>query len=38
LNRDGGLISLTGQHVDVYHANHEGKVVAFTRFSGGAGE
>ena len=39
MNRDGGSIGLTGQHVDVYHANHQGKDVAFKRFSdSGAGD
>jgi len=39
LNRDGNAKGLTGQHVDVHHVNHEGKVVAFKRFSdGGPGD
>jgi len=33
LNCDGNTKGLTGQHVDVHHVNHEGKVVAFKRFS-----
>ena len=39
LNRDGNTKGLTGQHVDVHHVNHEGKVVAFKRwFDGGVGD
>ena len=36
LNKDGNTKGLTGQHVDVQHVNHEGKVVAYRRsFDGG---
>ncbi len=35
LNKDGNTKGLTGQHIDVHHVNHEGKVVSFKRWSGG---
>jgi 1,4-alpha-glucan branching enzyme len=39
LNRNGNTKGLTGQHIDVYHLNHDGKVMAFRRwFDGGAGD
>ena len=39
LNRDGNTSGLTGQHVDVHHINHKGKVIAYIRFcSGGPGD
>ncbi len=39
LNQDGNTKGLTGQHVDVFHINHSGKVVAFKRwFDGGVGD
>ena len=39
LNRDGNTKGLTGQHVDVFHVNHQGKVVAFKRWcDGGPGD
>lgn len=39
LNRDGISKGLTGQHVNVFHINHAGKVIAFKRwFDGGVGD
>ncbi len=39
LNQDGNTRGLTGQRIDVFHINHQGKVVAFQRsFDGGPGD
>lgn len=39
LNRDGTTKGLTGQHLDVFHVNHNDKVLAYRRwFEGGAGD
>ncbi len=39
LNQDGNTKGLTGQHVDVFHVNHVGKVVVYKRwFDGGAAD
>jgi len=36
LNQDGNTKGLTGQHVDVFHVNHQDKIVAYKRsFDGG---
>lgn len=39
LNRDSKTRGLTGRHVDVFHVNHGGKVIAFRRsYEGGRGD
>ncbi len=39
LNRSGVTKGLTGQHIDIFHVNHQDKVVAFLRrFEGGPGD
>ncbi len=39
LNRDGVSRGLTGQHIDLFHFNSEGKVVGYLRsFEGGPGD